>query len=62
MVWMGNTAHLRRSDYTSRGGILKHAHSGNVPELATTGFDSLTTLGANTITLTMAANTTVASY
>ena len=35
MVWMGNTAHLRRSDYTSRGGILKrYTHSRNVPELA----------------------------
>ena len=34
MLWMGNTAHLRQSDYTSRSGILKRfTHTRKIPEL-----------------------------
>ncbi len=36
MLWMGNTAHLRRNDYTSQSGIFKRfTHSRNLPELTT---------------------------
>ncbi|PDH29973.1 MAG: hypothetical protein CNE95_03785 [Puniceicoccaceae bacterium MED-G30] len=34
MLWAGNTAHIRRSDFTSRSGIFKRfSHARNIPEL-----------------------------
>ncbi|MGJ8651646.1 MAG: alkaline phosphatase D family protein [Opitutaceae bacterium] len=35
MLWLGNTAHLRQSDWSSKSGILKRfTHARSVPELA----------------------------
>lgn len=35
MLWLGNTAHLRQSDWASKSGILKrYTHARSVPELA----------------------------